>query len=672
MLIHMNINLLSLKHFGKFQNKRLELQDGINLVYGTNEAGKSTIHTFVRGMLFGIDKQRGRANFDTYTRYKPWDTPTLYDGEMEVEVEGVSYLIKRNFYKEEKSLQIINKETGREVPYKEQRGSCFIEGVTESNYSNTVHIAQQQAATGKELAFRINDYIANMSTTQTSEVNVNQAIKELQAQRKEIESKQTKQQVQELNMELKQIQTTDFMLKELERQTLSLDKEIQALTLEKANCKVDGAYVQKLQVLDSYTKEYDLIAEKYQSLKDCRDYYLQVTQQTRAWGSIGEQSKALQLGKTGQIQGNLQEEVKKIENAPRNHKGHIWKALFVILSCLICILVPTGKVNEAMIIVLTGVLVISIVLVQLLVNKERKIPNSEKDIPQENKSELEKQSEIQQQIPQDNQLAAEYKKTCEHLLARMQAQEKDILAYANKVVAIPEVNTETMKQLDEEITKLTSQLQKQKTVLQQRQMREKEVNRQIEAATTKKEKLRWEFSKLEESIADYAKKRAMRDELMERRKKEEVELTAIDISIQTIQELASSIHDDFGEKLNRAISEISTAFTLGNCYDVKVDEKLNMKIVKGSEYVSMEYLSAGTMEQLYLALRLVTAELLLKDREMPLILDDAFVYYDDNRLEETICKLATHTTQQILIFTCHNREQEVLDKHQIPYNYIEL
>ena len=654
----MIINSLGLKHFGKFQNEKIELQQGINIIYGTNEAGKSTIHTFIKGMLFGIDKQRGRTSFDVYTRYKPWDTPTLYDGEMEMTVEGVPYLIKRNLYKEEKSVQIINKDTGREVPYREQRGGCFIEGLTENTYSNTIYVAQQQVATSKELAFRINDYITNMSTTQSSEVNVNQAIKELQTRKKEIESKQTKQQVKELNIELQQIQATDFMLKELERQILGFDKEIQALNLEKESCKIDGAYLQKLQILDSYVKEYDLIVEKYQSLRDCRDYYYQVMQHIKAWES-----------------GINQEPDKPVawENSPSNqveprHKaksytGYLLSACLVIISCLICFFVPLTRLNKGIIIALAALLTISILLVQLIVNKKRKIPIEEKTAirPISNIEKL-----------QGNKALEEYQEISKRLLTRMQSQEEDILTYANKVISMDEVNSETMKMMHQEIDKLACQLSKQKDMLQQKQAREKEVIRLIETAGAKKEKLRWEFSRLEDSIADYAKKRALRDELMERRKKEDIEITAIDVSIQIIQELAASIHDDFGEKLNKSISEISTAFTLGNCYDVKVDEKLNMKIVKGSDFVPMEYLSTGTMEQLYLALRLVAADLLLKDKEMPLILDDAFVYYDDDRLEETLRELAVRTSRQILIFTCHNRERQVLDKHQIPYNYIEL
>lgn len=654
----MIINSLGLKHFGKFQDEKIELQNGINLLYGTNEAGKSTIHTFIKGMLFGIDKQRGRTSFDVYTRYKPWDTPTLYDGELEITVEEVPYLIKRNLYKEEKSVQIINIDTGREVPYKEQRGGCFIEGLTESNYSNTVFVAQQQVATNKELAFRINDYITNMSTTKSSEINVNQAIKELQARKKEIELRQTKQQIKELNIELHQIQTTDFMLKELERQIVGFDKEIQTLNLEKENSKIEGGYLQKLQILDSYIKEYDIIVEKYQSLRDCRDYYYQVMQHIKAWESSVKVKQDNPLPMENSPPNQMEPRHK-----PKSYKGHLLSVCLLVISFLICILVPLKGVDKGFIVAATAILSISIPLVQLIVNNKKKLPIEER---------LAEQPLTNQEKLHVNQSIEEYHEISKRLLTRMQAQEEDILMYANKVVAMNEVNSETMKVMYQEIDKLASQLSRQKDMVQQKQAREKEVIRLIETASAKKEKLRWEFSRLEESIADYAKKRALRDELMERRKKEDVEVTAIDISIQTIQDLAAAIHDDFGEKLNRSISEISTAFTLGNCYDVKVDEKLNMKIVKGSDFVPMEYLSTGTVEQLYLALRLVAADLLLKDKEMPLILDDAFVYYDDDRLEETICELAARTSRQILIFTCHNRERQAIDKHQIPYNYIEL
>ena len=51
---------LQIKGFGKFHDRSISFEDGVNVVYGKNEAGKSTIHTFIRCMLFGLQPQRGR------------------------------------------------------------------------------------------------------------------------------------------------------------------------------------------------------------------------------------------------------------------------------------------------------------------------------------------------------------------------------------------------------------------------------------------------------------------------------------------------------------------------------------------------------------------------------------------------------------------------------------
>ena len=63
----MIINKLNLKNFGRFQNEELILKQGINVIYGENESGKSTIHSFLQSMLFGMKRLRGRASrTDTY------------------------------------------------------------------------------------------------------------------------------------------------------------------------------------------------------------------------------------------------------------------------------------------------------------------------------------------------------------------------------------------------------------------------------------------------------------------------------------------------------------------------------------------------------------------------------------------------------------------------------
>ena len=77
----MQIRELILKNYGKFHNRQIELEDGINLIYGENESGKSTIHTFIKGMLFGMERGRGRAAVnDTYSTYEPWENSNYYAG----------------------------------------------------------------------------------------------------------------------------------------------------------------------------------------------------------------------------------------------------------------------------------------------------------------------------------------------------------------------------------------------------------------------------------------------------------------------------------------------------------------------------------------------------------------------------------------------------------------
>ena len=75
----MIIKRLTIKNFGKIHDRTMEFSPGINVLYGENESGKTTVHTFLKGMLYGIQRQRGRAaRTDVYSTYEPWDYPAAY------------------------------------------------------------------------------------------------------------------------------------------------------------------------------------------------------------------------------------------------------------------------------------------------------------------------------------------------------------------------------------------------------------------------------------------------------------------------------------------------------------------------------------------------------------------------------------------------------------------
>ena len=104
----MIIKRLTIKNFGKIHNKTLELSPGINVLYGENESGKTTIHTFIKSMFYGITRQRGKAaRNDAYTTYEPWENPGEYGGILWFECGGKNYHITSKRFLE-RATETIN------------------------------------------------------------------------------------------------------------------------------------------------------------------------------------------------------------------------------------------------------------------------------------------------------------------------------------------------------------------------------------------------------------------------------------------------------------------------------------------------------------------------------------------------------------------------------------
>jgi uncharacterized protein YhaN len=120
------------------------------------------------------------------------------------------------------------------------------------------------------------------------------------------------------------------------------------------------------------------------------------------------------------------------------------------------------------------------------------------------------------------------------------------------------------------------------------------------------------------------------------------------------------------------VSETINKISNGEYQEVTVDENLNIRVLKNTRYVTIDSLSAGTMDQMYLALRFAVAQLLFPDVNLPIILDDAFAFYDEDRMREALILLSEHTKRQIVLFTCHKREQELAVEAGIPANIINL
>ena len=135
------------------------------------------------------------------------------------------------------------------------------------------------------------------------------------------------------------------------------------------------------------------------------------------------------------------------------------------------------------------------------------------------------------------------------------------------------------------------------------------------------------------------------------------------------KKMKTNITPKFTENLSQTIKNI----TNDKYSKVNINNENGLIIeMQNGEYVSAEKLSIGTIDQLYLSLRMSMVEEISKEK-MPIILDEAFAYYDDERLENILKYLIERfNNHQLIIFTCTNREKEILNKLNYKFNNIEL
>ena len=135
------------------------------------------------------------------------------------------------------------------------------------------------------------------------------------------------------------------------------------------------------------------------------------------------------------------------------------------------------------------------------------------------------------------------------------------------------------------------------------------------------------------------------------------------------EKMKNTVTPKFTQELSKNISEI----TNGKYNKVMFNDEQGLLVeTENGNYVQMSKLSIGTIDQLYLSLRLSMLED-LSEEKMPIMLDEAFAYYDDERLENILKYLNEKTNNhQIIIFTCTKREEKLLEKNKINYNKIIL
>ena len=217
----MHILELHLKNFGKFTDRHIYFPEQIHVIYGENEYGKSTIYAFIKAMLFGLERGRGRAaGRDVFSRYEPWGNPNYYAGMMRFCCGGRTFRLERTFDRYTKSASLVCEDDGEVLSVEAGDLQMLLGGMTAAAFENTAAVGQLTAKPGQELAAELKNYAANYYETGSGEVDLQGAFEQLKLKKKRIEQDEklyradVKKRIEELELRERYIDLDISRLKE--------------------------------------------------------------------------------------------------------------------------------------------------------------------------------------------------------------------------------------------------------------------------------------------------------------------------------------------------------------------------------------------------------------------------------------------------------------------------
>lgn len=606
---------LHIDGFGKFHDRTISFNDGINIIYGKNEAGKSTLHTFIRGMLFGIERGRGRAaKNDLYTKYEPWENSGTYEGWLRLEKDGTIYRIERRFRKENKSLKIINETKGLEEEVTPAFVSSLLDGLTETMYNNTISIGQLKSATEDGMVTELKNYIANMNTTGNISLNITKATAFLRNQKRSLEAGLIPEASREFTSLLAEIRN-------VEAEIAGPEYENQLAAYQNMRTQVKGL------IDNTQTQKKDLDEKLANGKKVLSDNGFTDRASVNAMSSDAERL----YSEYNTLNGECNKKSRKVLSGLTAVLGVAGLGAAATLGYfnLTAYLPVCGAAATAAVIFF----IISLFILQKDKEYHRLFDNTSSELGALLARHLGDSAVSEDAMNAFRARMGEFSKLCD-MVAQSEAEIRKFL---------------------EDLSNL--------------QTKQAGCSEMIE----KQQRTQWELEKKLEHLSNCKNKaKALKRTLAENDRIHD-EIVAIDLAQETMADLSSSIRDSFGLYLNKEASQYITGIT-GGIYDsMSIDENLNVFLNTKTKLVPLENVSSGTMDQVYLALRLAAAKLLQGSGSgFPLIFDDSFTQYDDERLKTALEWLASAYGGQIIIFTCHRREAQMLRARQVEFQLIEM
>ena len=655
----MKINKLKINSYGKLKEKEIDLNDGINIIYGQNETGKSTLINFIINSFYGISKNKKGKEISNYEKYKPW-VGEEFSGKIEYELDNKEkFEIYRDFNK--KNPKIFNEnmeDISKEFNIDKNKGNEFFYEQTkidEDLFLSTLAINQNEVKLENQAQNFLIQKIANLAQTGDDSTSFKRVIDRInRRQLDEVGSERSREKpiniigrkLQELLDEKEKLEKYKNFKYEFEEEENNLNKEILNLENEKD-------FLTEIKILNENEK---IEKEKIKVKENIKNENLDKI------NLINNKIKLLKEDNKNIFEKYSENNFKnkkiiKNKNKINNKKIKILNIIFIILiliNILQFIFIKNDNIKYIFLLTVPTYLIFYIFFIN---NQNKKIKNREK-IEKNNfeKIKLEFNNlENEKKLIENNlnNLNEEINKLKNNFNFKINLEKEKIKnKYLNKLEKNKINNLIKLENINFEIEKLQKEINNKKLKLHTLDLDRKNIEPNLE-----------NLSKIEEELVN-------NNEKMLTLKNLNLSFNlAKEVLNQNYEKMKSSVTPKFTENLSNNISKI----TNGKYDKVMFNETEGLMIeLENGDYVPVNRLSIGTIDQLYLSLRLsMTDE--LSEEVVPILLDEAFAFYDDERLKNILLYLNNKfNNRQIIIFTCTNREKNMLENSNIKFNYIEL
>ena len=620
--------------FGKLQGETLSLHGGLNVIYAPNESGKSTWCAFIRTMLYGIDPT-DKSGLPERTRYAPWSGAPM-EGTMEVTADGCDLTLTRTTVSRNAPMREFTAVySGTNTPVEGMNGlNCgeLLTGVNRDVFQRSAFIGQGDVSiTGSpELEKRIQSIVSSgdeqVSYSETAEKLQNWQYKRryhhqgiLPALEDEIAD--SKKLLDEMESSVSSVQEMERRLEEARQECVALEQQV-----------TDARKRQRADALNRLRNGRALLQER----SDSHDAALAEVARARdalrrsEFGDLTGEQLRMELEKDRSVLENLD------EKEPEGRSGLFPAILFSFLAILTA---AFYGVSMKLPLILTAavccVLAILFFLRYSRLRQESQAVSTERDlilrkykisVPDDLDAILEKHLAMEESIRQAEEEERHSRERLENAGRQLHELEES---------AVTELD---FAGGDSEASRLSRQLQQRRNEAAELSTRISGLNGRLSA------------------LGDPLVLASSISYLQERCDTIQGEYEAITLASELLRDADAEIKSRFSPELSKLAAEYMSEMTGGRYEDILIgsDFSARARAVDDSEAHAAEYLSAGTMDLLYLAVRLAVCELALPLGEpCPLILDDVLVNLDNTRYEQAMNLLKQLALRrQVVLFTC--------------------